>query len=205
MYAEKSIQIVRDYIEREYNGNMSAAAAFFGINVHTMRRWMLGERSPSITEIGKALDAIGVKVLEPDRELEGFSMIPKVTARAGAGSSLVTEDEVMGLYAFRDDFLNRVGIHAQSSVMMDVIGESMEPLIRDKDTILVDQQAKDLIDGKIFLVGFGDELLVKRVQRTARGWLLRSENRDYADIPVEGQDLENFRVYGRVRWFGRVL
>lgn len=205
MYAEKSIQIVKDYIERIYNGNMSAAAAFFGVNVHTLRRWVLGERAPSTVELGKALDAIGAKVLEPDEEMKGFSMIPKVTARAGAGSSLITEDEVMGLYAFRDDFLRRVGIHSSRSVMMDVIGESMEPLIRDKDTILVDQQETTLIDGKIFLVGFGEELLVKRVQRTARGWLLRSENKDYADIVVEGPDLENFRVYGRVRWFGRVL
>ena len=54
-------------------------------------------------------------------------------------------------------------------------------------------------------MGFGEELLVKRVQRTPRGWLLKSENRDFSDIVVEGPDLETFRVYGRVRWFGRVV
>ena len=89
--------------------------------------------------------------------------------------------------------------------MMDALGHSTEPLIRHKDTILVDQSTKDLKDGEIFLVGFGEELLVKRVQRTPRGWLLRSENRDFVDVAVEGADLENFRVYGRVRWFGRVI
>lgn len=86
--------------------------------------------------------------------------------------------------------------------MLDVIGHSMEPMIRHKDTILVDQSVKELRDGDIFLVGFGEELLVKRVQRTPRGWLLKSENRDFSDIVVEGPDLETFRVYGRVRWFG---
>ena len=101
--------------------------------------------------------------------------------------------------------MNRVGIHSKESVMLDVIGNSMEPLIRHKDTILVDQSVKEPSDGKIFLVGLGEELLVKRLQRTARGWLLRSENRDFADVAVEGPDLEAFRVYGRVRWFGRVL
>lgn len=103
----------------------------------------------------------------------------------------------------RDDFLRRVGVHAKESVMLDVIGHSMEPMIRHKDTILVDQSVKELRDGDIFLVGFGEELLVKRVQRTPRGWLLKSENRDFSDIVVEGPDLETFRVYGRVRWFGR--
>ena len=204
-YAEKSLQIVKEYVARHHNGNVSAAAAFFGINVHTLRRWLLDERTPSVKEIGKALDLIGVRVQEPDEKLEEFSMVPKVQARAGAGSSLITSDEVEGLYAFRNDFLTRVGIQPLRSVMLDVMGESMEPLIRNRDTILVDQSAQELIDGKIFLVGFGDELLVKRVQRTPRGWLLRSENKDYADIIVEGPDLETFRIYGRVRWFGRVL
>ena len=91
------------------------------------------------------------------------------------------------------------------SVEMTVTGHSMEPMIRHKDTILVDQSVKELRDGDIFLVGFGEELLVKRVQRTPRGWLLKSENRDFSDIVVEGPDLETFRVYGRVRWFGRVV
>ena len=72
------------------------------------------------------------------------------------------------MYAFRDDFLRRVGVHAKESVMLDVIGHSMEPMIRHKDTILVDQSVKELRDGDIFLVGFGEELLVKRVQRTPR-------------------------------------
>ena len=75
--------------------------------------------------------------------------------------------------------------------MLDVIGHSMEPMIRHKDTILVDQSVKELRDGDIFLVGFGEELLVKRVQRTPRGWLLKSENRDFSDIVVEGPDLRN--------------
>lgn len=70
----------------------------------------------------------------------------------------------------------------------------------------MDQSVKEPSDGKIFLVGLGEELLVKRLQRTARGWLLRSENRDFADVAVEGPDLEAFRVYGpgAVVWKGVV-
>ena len=204
-YSEKSLDILKRYVMEHCEGNVSAAAARFGINSHTLRRWLLGERTPNIAELGKALDSIGVLIHEPDEKLDTFSMVPKVQARAGAGSSLVTSDDVEGLYAFRNDFLARVGIHASQSVMLDVLGESMEPLIRDGDTILVDQHDQLLTDGKIFLVGFGEELLVKRVQRTPRGWLLRSENKDFADIPVEGTDVDLFRVYGRVRWFGRVL
>ena len=205
MYAEKILHILKNYVEREFNGNVTAAGSYFGINPHTLRRWLLGDRTPTLNVLGKALDLMGIDVPEHGERLEGYDMVPKVTARAGAGSSLITSDEVLGYYAFRRDFLNRVGIHSKESVMLDVIGNSMEPLIRHKDTILVDQSVKEPSDGKIFLVGLGEELLVKRLQRTARGWLLRSENRDFADVAVEGPDLEAFRVYGRVRWFGRVL
>lgn len=56
--------------------------------------------------------------------------------------------------------------------MLDVIGHSMEPMIRHKDTILVDQSVKELPGRGPLPRGFGEELLVKRVQRTPRGWLL---------------------------------
>lgn len=205
MFAEKSLAIVRNAIERHFGGNVRAAALSFGVNAHTLRRWLLGERVPSLVEIGKALDYIGAMVLEPDENLEAFELVSKVEARAGAGSSLVTSEDVEDVYAFRRDFLRNASINAKQAIMMDVMGTSMEPLIRDKDTILVDQSATDLRDGEIFLVGFGDDLLVKRLQRTPKGWLLRSENRDFSDITVEGEDMDQFRVYGRVRWFGRVL
>lgn len=196
-------------IINKHGGNKAAVMRQAGVDPETEKskfyKFLNGDTVPKADTLIEWIDRLGFRITPPDEKLEGFTLIPKVTAQAGAGSSLVTSDEVLGMYAFRDDFLFRVGIHPKDSVMMDVLGHSMEPLIRHKDTILVDQSAKDLRDGEIFLVGFGEELLVKRVQRTPRGWLLRSENSDFVDTPVEGPDLENFRVYGRVRWFGRVM
>ena len=111
MYAEKILHILKNYVEREFNGNVTAAGSYFGINPHTLRRWLLGDRTPTLNELGKALDLMGIDVPEHGERLEGYDMVPKVTARAGAGSSLITSDEVLGYYAFRRDFLNRVGIH----------------------------------------------------------------------------------------------
>ena len=61
------------------------------------------------------------------------------------------------------------------------------------------------MDGHIYVVTLGDELRVKRVQKTLKGLILRSENSKYADIPVEGPDLETFVVHGRVRWYAVAL
>ena len=200
---EKAIEWLNTKAEKA--GGITNLGKTVGAPASTFFRVLKGGSPPGADKLLDWISQLGGKIVFPDERMEGYTLIPKVVAQAGAGSSLITSDEVLGMYAFRDDFLRRVGVHAKESVMLDVIGHSMEPMIRHKDTILVDQSVKELRDGDIFLVGFGEELLVKRVQRTPRGWLLKSENRDFSDIVVEGPDLETFRVYGRVRWFGRVV
>jgi len=201
------IQSALDILEKAVKnvGNQNKLAERTGVNPVTLNRWLSGARSPKLAEIGKIFDALGVTLAEPGIDSAEYAMIPKVEAKAGAGSSLVTDGSVQGYYAFRHPFLHRVGISSSKSVMMDVIGESMQPLIMPGDTILVDCSQIEPKDGGIFLVGFGEELLVKRMQRTPRGWLLISQNPDYEPIHAEGADVDGLRIYGRVRWFGRVV
>ncbi len=151
------------------------------------------------------LDKMNVQIAFPDEELDKYVMIPKVKAVAGAGASLETNDDVAGFYAFRNEFLKRENINGKNSVMLVVRGDSMEPLIRDGDTILIDQNDKKPQDGRIFLVGLGEELMVKVLQKIPNGWNICSINERYAPLSVQGDEVDTFRVYGRVRWFGRVV
>lgn len=205
---ERILKELNGIVEQE-GGNKAALMRRAGVDPEKEKskfyKFLAGNTVPSADTFVEWLERMGFRIAPPDERLEDFEMIPKVEAQAGAGSSLITSGEILAYYAFRCDFLRQARIPPKDAVMLDVIGHSMEPLIRHRDTILVDRSKRELRDGEIFLVGLGDELLVKRVQRTPRGWLLRSENKDFADIPVDGPDLEAFRVYGRVRWFGRVL
>ena len=141
------------------------------------------------------------RVPEP---MDDYVLVPKVSAVAGAGASLETGGDVLGLYAFRREFLQREGISSKHAVMMLVSGDSMEPLLRHGDTVLVDESANVPLDGHIFVVRLGGELMVKRLQKTGQGWNICSLNPGYGSIPVGGEQ-EDFQVYGRVRWFGRVV
>ena len=163
-----------------------------------------GRNLPNGEELCRWLDEMNAHIVFPGEELDDYVMIPKVNAIAGAGASLETKGNVLGMYAFRREFLRREGINCKNSVLMMVRGDSMEPLLRDGDTILVDQNCNTPADGQIFVVGLGEELMVKRLQKTGGGWNICSLNQGYTPIPVEG-DQEDFRVYGRVRWFGRVV
>ena len=205
---ERILKDISEVLERE-NGNKAALMRLANVDPDTEKskfyKCLSGASVPYADAFVRWLENMGFTIVKPGLDLPEYTLIPKIKAKAGAGSSLVTSDHVVDMNAFRNNFLRRVGIHAEHSVLLDVIGDSMEPLIREGDTILVDQSDNSPRDGNIYLVGLDDELLVKRLQKAPGGWKLCSENPRFSDIPVMGPDLELFRVYGRVRWFGRVI
>lgn len=205
---DRALEILKNQIEKQFGGNVSRAAEFLGIKNSTLHAWVSSEeRRPSLRTLEPALERLGVSFNEPDDHHIDYAYIPLVIARAGAGSSLITDDGIEGYYAFRRDFLAQQVIFPKSSILIRVQGNSMEPTLHDGDIILVDKQEPVIVmDGKIYLVTYGDECLVKHIQKTPKGYILRSENPMYADVPVNKEDIgEAFRIHGRVRWFGRTL
>ncbi len=213
---KNSSDIVREYLkslvgpDKPFRSRMKLAQ-FIGLNdrpkMSKLFNFLDGADS-SFSSISEWLERLGGKIVLPGedvKEISRFCFIPKVEAVAGAGASLETSDAIVGFYAFRTDFLGKEHISERRSVLMDIRGDSMEPLLKDGDTVLVDQSDTQLMDGRIYVVTLGDELRVKRIQKGLTGILLRSENPRYADIPVEGAALESFRIHGRVRWAGKML
>lgn len=157
---------------------------------------------PAPEELCGWLDALGCKIVSPGASIPGFKIIKKVAALAGAGSSLVTSSEIIGEMAFEEKFLTRLGVCSSHAVLMDVQGDSMSPVLSNGDTLLVDQSQIIPSDGKIFVLSFGEELLVKRLQRIPSGWNICSENPAYPPISVRGQETDEMRIHGQVRWWG---
>ncbi|MBR4741676.1 MAG: helix-turn-helix transcriptional regulator, partial [Desulfovibrio sp.] len=147
----------------------------------------------------------GVQVVFPDQRLEEYEFVPRVKAVAGCGESLVTDGEVAGMYAFRKSFLETLNIKAKDAVMMYVSGDSMQPLICDRDTVMFNTKDTEPKEGHLYVVSFGDSLMVKRLQQIPSGWMLCSENPRYSPVSIEGDELAKLRIHGRVRWFGRVI
>ncbi len=197
--------------EENPRGWQSALAAKAGLRQNSISRILSSDpakrQTPGLDTVAAIIDAMGPGFFADDETiaLSDYAMIPKVSARAGAGSSLITDEHVEGLYAFRIPFLTRLGIHEKSSVLMMVMGQSMEPVLCDGDTVLVDQSDTEPQDGRIFVIGLEEELLVKRLQKIPGGWSIVSANPSYAPISVTGSYVELLRIYGRVRWVGREM
>lgn len=131
---------------------------------------------------------------------EEFVRVPKVVARLSAGGgSFETDSMVEGYYAFRGEWLRSKG-RAEEMVLMQVVGNSMEPEIHEGDLVLVDQSRTDVLAGGIYAVGVEDTVLVKRVEKLPGQLVLHSDNTDYSPVRLSGDELESVRVIGRVVW-----
>lgn len=141
-------------------------------------------------------------VREQDAEEHGLTMVPKVRARLNAGTgSLETSADVEGLYAFRTKFLRRKGT-PRKMVLMEITGDSMEPELKECDTVLIDESQTDIIAGGLFAVGVEKEVFVKYVDREPGMLILRSRNERYKpiEVPMSGDLAETVRIIGRVVW-----
>jgi len=134
-----------------------------------------------------------------------FKNVPKVKARLSAGGgSFEVGSEIEGYYAFRKDWLAIKG-NQNKMVLMDIFGNSMEPEIKDGDTILIDESQKDILAGAIYAVGVDDTIMVKRVEKHPKKLVLLSDNKDYSPIYLQGNEIDSVRMIGKVIWICREL
>lgn len=131
------------------------------------------------------------------------ALVPKVAARACAGGgSLELGDAVIDELPFERAWLARKGNPARM-VAMDVVGDSMSPEIEPGDTILIDQSQNRVSDNRLYVIGLGETIQVKRVQVRPGLVILFSTNQRYSPVTLQGDEMDTLRVIGRVLWSSR--
>jgi phage repressor protein C with HTH and peptisase S24 domain len=136
---------------------------------------------------------------QSDHDTE-FKYIPKVAARLSAGTgSFESNEEITDYLSFQAKWLSNKG-SANNMVAMEVFGQSMEPVIKEGDTVLIDQSQKNILAGAIYAVGVDDTILVKRLEKHPDKLVLCSDNKDYEPIYLEREDTDKVRIIGKVIW-----
>lgn len=151
--------------------------------------------------VDTGLGPVFLKPGEEEGASEGeFRQVPKVAARLSAGTgSFDCGEDVTEYLSFPRAWLARKGA-AASMVAMEVFGQSMEPLIREGDTVLIDQSQSRIMAGAIYAVGVEDTILVKRLEKHPDALVLNSENPAFSPIHLDRHALEKVRILGRVIW-----
>lgn len=98
-----------------------------------------------------------------------------------------------------DSFYKSNSANATSIIALNVIGDSMEPTLFNKEVILFDKEERDITKGGIFIVSTNVGLFVKRVSLKIDGSLeLISDNKSYNSEIISQEELNSIELLGRV-------
>ena len=124
--------------------------------------------------------------------------VPRLEVDASAGPGALAAQEVpFDAFRFSRRWLKENGLDGAQLSAIRVVGDSMEPLLREGDEVLVDRRDQAFRDG-VHVVRLDDSLLVKRVASQGSGrFSLLSQNLAYPPIQVSA---EEFEIVGRVVW-----
>ncbi len=166
-----------------------------------VERWGIGAPASGLADLGLAdPSALAVGAVNEDGMPPGARPVDVHGLRAAAGGgALVEGEEVRSQAWFRRDWLDRHGLDPTRCLIVDVAGGSMEPVLPDGCSVLVDRNRRRRYVGRIYLARTDEGLVVKRAGKDGGGgWLLTSESDapEHAPIPWPA-DAETI---GEVRW-----
>ena len=213
MRSSKEIRAVLDWVlNTKFEGNVNQMAKATGVVQSSLNRYFRGSQEGMNSDtLAKVMDYVGGRICLDAVYSPEYSFIRKVAAKpAAGGGSLETSGHIEDLLAFKTSWLaSRTTSGIDNLCAMDVPSDSMEPVMFQGDTILVDQgeAARELLDGKIYVVRVGCEIFVKRYRKGVGKMLFMGDNpeRSYQNFEIKISDADGFQVIGRVFWVGREL
>lgn len=209
-----------DFVERlkktcALAGNASALAKKAGISNSGLSRY-LGGGDPSRKVLVSLAQAGGVNLIwlaTGEGSMEKSAEAPRpgsLTLLPFLASSDSPNDEVipgnkknLTSQAFCRFWLGSHGLDSKALAAMHIRGDSMSPTIRDQDLVLIDINAKDIQDDKIYVIEDASSLLVRRLQLEPGGRVRAlCDNPTHREFDVSRDGLE---ILGRVVWRGALL
>ena len=202
-------------IIREKGHSLSALARLIGRNPAYLHQYV-GRGSPrhlDEPDLMKIAEFLGVdheviatrEIVRPrssrmqdSGDTEGFVQVPRLPLEASAGPGAFSAEEISyDAFQFSRRWLREMGLEGADLTAIRVEGDSMEPLLRHGDEILVDRGSRFERDG-VHVVRMGDTLMVKRLASAGAGRIaLLSQNLAYPPVEV---GLDEIEVLGRVVW-----
>ena len=167
-----------------------------GMTMQGIQKWEKGKSKPQQSTIKALISTFNVN---PDWLLNGTGEMfldntsrqqevsdiisipyyPEVSAAAGSGALVYDENSVKHLQISSAIINISTG---DNVCLINATGNSMQPVIDDRDLLLVDLTHKDFIDEGIYVVRLENTLLVKRLQKIPNGIVLISDNPQYEKI-----------------------
>lgn len=126
---------------------------------------------------------------------------PDIFGSCGGGAFVLSENKVQ-VQIPKTSFFNNISSIRKYSVI-NAIGESMLPLIQDKDKLIVEhfESGDQIQDNRIYVFSYLDSIFVKRLVKNINELIIISDNPDkniYKNICLQKDDMNNIYIIGQI-------
>lgn len=136
--------------------------------------------------------------------------IPTLSVPAGAGGGKILDAEpcVWKDETYFDEkfILGNLKVSADNLCVVTIEGQSMEPVLNNGDTVLVNMLKNNVNEPGIFVLFDGEGIVCKWVERLVGSepakYRIKSENNRFSEYVILADEA---KIIGRVVWFGRTL
>jgi phage repressor protein C with HTH and peptisase S24 domain len=189
-----------------------------GVSRAAVAQWEKGTTAPTADKIEAICELLDIdpvwlltgkhsKGVKPSKEI-GVAMVsvPEYDVRASAGGGfMVDREKQKDVWPFSRRYIqDELRLTASSLVVLETIGDSMEPTLRSGDRVLVNMADKRASQPGIFVLWDGDGTVVKRIELVPNSKPIKL--RRISDNPLHGSYevlASDTVIVGRVVWFAR--
>lgn len=193
---------------KQKNRTQADAAEFCDVSDNTISNWVNKRATPSLDTLQQLADWLGVSLQEllfGDEASSSLDIvaIPEYDVKFSCGNGVVLFEDrepVRYVYYLRKWFVENE-INPRRAARGRIGGDSMEPLLFEDDSVLINFDETQVIDGKVYAFRIDDTLHIKRLALLPGvGLQVMSENPKYAPYILEFDKFEDrIHIFGRIR------
>ena len=194
---------------KELNLSQEELARIIGVDQKTISHWENGVNEPQLNKLRIFCNNFNVPLsyftgenLCSSENVMHIDFYHDVYASCGKGGLVASENkETLAIP------VELLPTHLKKDKTYSIIktrGNSMSPEIQDGDLVLIEHYTgEQIIDNAIYLFMYENEVFVKRLSKNINEVIITSDNKDYPQIILKKDEINNLYVIGKVFGFAR--
>src|SRR5574344_268072 len=187
--------------------NQSMIAECLGVTRQTISNRIKNNSELTVSEVSKIEKYFNINILNTTNYTNNDDIVvdfyPDIFASCGNGRIVFSQEKEI-IYIPKA-LLSRYSNNKQYS-MICASGDSMSPYINSGDKLIIEHiNGSQIIDNKIYVFFYNDELFVKRLSKNIDEIIIKSDNPNYNSRTISGESINNLNIIGEIVGIMRVL
>ncbi len=194
---------------KELRLSQEEVARIIGVDQKTISHWENGINEPQLNKLRIFCNNFKVPLSyftgETSQYIDDIIYVdfyPDVYASCGKGGLISSENKET--LAIPVNLIPTKIKNGKNYSIIKVKGNSMAPEIQDGDLVLIEHyEGEQIIDNAIYFFMYENEVFVKRLSKNINEIIITSDNKDYPQIILRKDEINNLYIIGKVFGFAR--